>query len=275
MRLPLWLDPGGPPHGERVTITVDVDAAVTVLAPTGRWSRPLHRAAGSAVRKCLGEQPAALVLDLNDLEDRAAGSVATWLHAGRAGAALQPAVRVVACMPAEAPLAVRLARTRSARFLPRYDSVTEARAALAGGELRVDRMQLRLEPDALSPALARNLVTDACAAWRLPGVLHPARLVMSELARNAVVHARTPYHVVVARRPDGLHLIVSDRSPHRPERLAPEPADHRWRPRGQGLRIVEAAATAWGWLPTAEGKMVWANLREGHPAPPRGALSPP
>ena len=105
--------------------------------------------------------------------------------------------------------------------------------------------------------------SEACAAWRLPAVLYPARLVMSELAANGVEHSGGPIGVVVARRGPALHLVVADRDPRLPHviELAEAPPTRLWETRGQGLRTVRAAAAAWGALPTAEGKLVWATVR--------------
>jgi hypothetical protein len=66
----------------------------------------------------------------------------------------------------------------------------------------------------------------------------------------------------VSRRGAGVHLTVSDglASPPRlihPARPRPgRPLDER----GLGLQLVAGAATAWGWLPTPTGKVVWAAL---------------
>ena len=170
---------------------------------------------------------------------------------------------VVACAPGGAVLADRLHRLGQRR-LPVCPTMPLAEAALAARLAPADRLLLRLPADPDTPALARNLVTEACAAWRLPGVLHPARLVMSELAANAVEHAGGSAVVVaVERRGDGLHLVVADRDPRLPRLIEwpVTPPGRIWESRGQGLRTVRAASAAWGALPTADGKLVWATVR--------------
>lgn len=120
---------------------------------------------------------------------------------------------------------------------------------------------LAAEPDAAS--LARVLVADACLAWRLPELLHPARRVMSELVLNAVEHAGTDVVVTITRRGIGLHLAVCDGDPRLPELRVPArvrrgaPLDER----GRGLRVVQAAATGWGAVRTPTGKVVWASVQ--------------
>jgi anti-sigma regulatory factor (Ser/Thr protein kinase) len=129
-----------------------------------------------------------------------------------------------------------------------------------------EQLALTLAPDPDAPALARNLVGDACRAWRLPDLLHPGRLVMSELVTNAVEHARSTIRVELSRRVSGLRIAVSDASPVLPHLidLAPPRRGLPLDERGRGLRTVQAVATAWGAMPTANGKVVWATLR-----PPR------
>jgi anti-sigma regulatory factor (Ser/Thr protein kinase) len=122
-----------------------------------------------------------------------------------------------------------------------------------------------LAPDPDAASLAGTMVADACLAWRLPDLLHPARRVLSELVHNAVEHARTEVRVTLTRRGDGLCLAVSDGDPRLPRLRVPAPV-RRGRPldeRGCGLRLVQAAATGWGAQPTPTGKVVWALLCRG------------
>ncbi len=121
-------------------------------------------------------------------------------------------------------------------------------------------MHLPAEPE--SPAVARNLVGDACCRWDRPHLLHPARLVVSELVTNAVEHAGSEITVVVSRHGDGLHLAVADAVPELPRilRIAPPRPDRPLDERGRGLRTVQATATDWGSAVTPSGKVVWATI---------------
>jgi hypothetical protein len=73
--------------------------------------------------------------------------------------------------------------------------------------------------------------------------------------------------VTVCRRATGLRLSVRDGDPRLPYLRDPAPGvagGDQHDGGGQGLRIVDAAATAWGAMPTHDGKLVWATLRDGH-----------
>ena len=125
------------------------------------------------------------------------------------------------------------------------------------------RMVLPLSPDPDAPALARDLIGDACRVWQLPEVFYPGRLVMSELVTNAVEHARARISVVVTSRAGGLLVAVEDDCPALPRLIDQEPPrrGHPLNERGRGLRTVQATATRWGVLPLVNGKLVWALIR--------------
>jgi len=85
-------------------------------------------------------------------------------------------------------------------------------------------------------------------------------LLASELATNASLHARTSFEVAVrcddaARR---VRVEVTDFAGGEPTPRTPTPAE----PRGRGLRILAATASAWGvdQAPGEPGKTVWFEL---------------
>jgi anti-sigma regulatory factor (Ser/Thr protein kinase) len=126
-----------------------------------------------------------------------------------------------------------------------------------------DQRRAELPATYASAALARDLVGQACTDWRLGEVLHPARLIASELATNAIEHARTPFLVVLSLRGPMLHLAVQDGDPRLPRLLDPGTYDpfSPLADRGRGLRVVAGQATSWGAMPSRYGKVVWATLR--------------
>jgi len=252
-----------PPSEDReIRIEGDLDAAVALMTVRGHWDRSLRHAVTTELHKCLAEHPEALIVDLSGLDDPYSMSAPTWMSARHAAAAREPAVQLALCIPPRLPLADRMQRLGARRFLPVYAKVRQARVAIAGRLPLTERVTLTLPPEPDSPSYARNLVADACLAWGRPELMHPARLVMSELVTNAIEHAGTPMGVVVGLRGDGVHVTVSD-GVAAPPRLVEPARPRRDRPldeRGLGLQVVRGTAATWGWLPTRTGKMVWATL---------------
>jgi anti-sigma regulatory factor (Ser/Thr protein kinase) len=78
-------------------------------------------------------------------------------------------------------------------------------------------------------------------------------LLVSEVASNAVLHARSPFTVTVERRGSNLRVAVSDSSAVLPvvKHLSNEATT------GRGLRILGHLAQAWGVEPDGDGKTVW------------------
>ena len=88
-------------------------------------------------------------------------------------------------------------------------------------------------------------------------LLEDARVVVTELAANAVLHAGSAFSVSIAGDGARLRIGVRDRSRAMP---APqEPSAHRLS--GRGLVIVSALASRWGVEPRPDGKVVWVELR--------------
>jgi hypothetical protein len=252
-----------PVHEPTVHVESDVDAAVTLMTVFGGWAPVLANAVALALHKCLHDHPEALIVDLSRLSDPRTESTSTWIGAQRAAATLNPPLELALCVPPDLPLAHRLQRLSSRDHLPVYARVRQARVAIAGRLPAGDRMGLTMAPEPEAPSLARDLIGGACRAWGLPELLHPARLVMSELVTNAVEHAGTDLTVVVTRRGSGLHLAVADGYAEHPRmiKMRPPRRGYPLDERGRGLRTVAGTATAWGSLPTPLGKVVWANLQ--------------
>jgi anti-sigma regulatory factor (Ser/Thr protein kinase) len=252
-------------HESSLAFTTDIDTAVVEMAVHGRWGQRLSMDISVGVRKCLAEHPAAVIADLRDLGDPKGMSVAMWLAGCRAAAALHPPARLAVCVPPQTMLARRLRSVGAERFLPMFATMPEARAAVTSRLPLTDRLQLQLPPEPTSASIARDMVGQACHAWSLPEVLHPARLVMSELVANALEHSGTDMLVTVSQRGAALHLSVGDGSPQLPRLLDPapvlpgQPLDER----GVGLQLVHTVAAAWGSMPTRDGKTVWATVRPG------------
>jgi anti-sigma regulatory factor (Ser/Thr protein kinase) len=88
-------------------------------------------------------------------------------------------------------------------------------------------------------------------------LLDDARLVVTELATNAIVHAGSAFLVLAQVHESGVRVSVSDNSPIRPAVRGSDPLALS----GRGLQLVQALSDDWGVEVTAEGKTVWADLR--------------
>ena len=128
-----------------------------------------------------------------------------------------------------------------------------------GITLSFDQAQAWVLPSDLSAASqARGHVAAICAG--LPDeTVYTARLLVTELVSNAVLHGRGTVVLTVAREPAGVRVEVHDESPRPPVVLHRSPmAEH-----GAGLRLVSAMAGSWGTEPLADGhpgKRVWFTL---------------
>jgi anti-sigma regulatory factor (Ser/Thr protein kinase) len=115
-----------------------------------------------------------------------------------------------------------------------------------------------LPADPLSQALARDFVSQHLLAHRLAHLVEDVRLVVSELAANAVTHAQSPFAVTLSRANGSVLLAIKDESTSVPVRSAPDVMDMS----GRGLMIVESLCREWGVSIDGRGrKSVWASFR--------------
>ena len=116
-------------------------------------------------------------------------------------------------------------------------------------------------PEPVSVLHARRFLRETLNLWSLQAVGDDAAVVLSELATNAVIHARTDFTVRLS--PSGkqaLHLSVTDGSTHMPRRRT-----NRHATSGRGLQLIDALSTERGTtLNGVEGKTVWAVLPPHH-----------
>jgi DcmR-like sensory protein/histidine kinase-like protein len=120
------------------------------------------------------------------------------------------------------------------------------------------------DPDLEAPRRVRALLRSALS--ELPvnqDLIECGTLAASELAANAVLHARTPFRLLVQARESSLWIAVEDRSPLRDRREVLGRTPH-------GLALIAAFALRWGVTPYNNGKVVWAELPLDGLATPAG-----
>jgi hypothetical protein len=118
------------------------------------------------------------------------------------------------------------------------------------------------EPTPLSASHARAFVSQHLIEHRLLYLVDPVRLVVSELATNALVHAQTTFAVSLRTVDETVLLTVRDRSGALPAGRCAQAMDST----GRGLDIVDIISLAWGITEDPAGsKAVWASfaLRAG------------
>lgn len=108
-----------------------------------------------------------------------------------------------------------------------------------------------------SASKARDFICQHLAAHQLPYLVEDVRLVASELATNAMVHARTPFVVTLSERDGVVRLTIRDGSTSIPVRSTPQVMDMS----GRGLMLVELLSNEWGASADPDGtKTVWASF---------------
>lgn len=131
----------------------------------------------------------------------------------------------------------------------------EQHAALDSDHAESSRMYL---PVSESVRASRSFVVAALHRLEADDLVHDATLIVSELATNAVRHARSPFRVSVSEL-GGLVCIsvkdVGDGHAALPATAADDEAVE-----GRGMAIIDALAHRWGYSALDDGKVVWAQL---------------
>lgn len=115
---------------------------------------------------------------------------------------------------------------------------------------------LALRMDVGAASAARAFVEEQCLVWGCLDAVDTAKLIVSELVTNAVLHAASHPQLLVSYNGMTMRLQVSDDS-----HAAPMPRVAAFEDEsGRGLLLVDAFAAAWGVEDADSGKRVWAEL---------------
>jgi anti-sigma regulatory factor (Ser/Thr protein kinase) len=126
-------------------------------------------------------------------------------------------------------------------------------------------VSVELPDDATAPSVARRQARSVLGSWRLPALLDPLLLVVSELVGNAVRHGRAPIGMLLRRSDGRVRVEVHDEESAAPATASGLPGDDQ--ECGRGLFLVDAVASETGveQIPD-DGKVVWATLDQDEPA---------
>jgi len=104
-----------------------------------------------------------------------------------------------------------------------------------------------------APAAARHFAVATLNAWGAGDLAGDVALVVTELAANAFVHARSAFLVILSVHDDLLRISVRDAAPLDGAELRAAPL--------HGLAVVDALASRWGVESLGNaGKTVWVDL---------------
>lgn len=130
-------------------------------------------------------------------------------------------------------------------------------ASLVAGAPAAAPLGVDLDPVPGAARTARLLLTQGCQRWRVPQLIEPAAVALTEMVNNVVVHAGTTMSVRVGFRDGCLRLSVRDGSAARPSPSRPVPPTALG---GRGMFLVDSVAQRWGCTQLSDGKLVWAVL---------------
>jgi len=111
--------------------------------------------------------------------------------------------------------------------------------------------------DPRSPREARHAIEELLGPALDDETRAAVLLAVSELATNAVLHARTTFEVRLGFGADCVRIEVADGDPTIPEPGSPDLLDVS----GRGLLLVAGIAERWGVEPRPRGKTVWFERR--------------
>jgi anti-sigma regulatory factor (Ser/Thr protein kinase) len=138
---------------------------------------------------------------------------------------------------------------RHSAVLPLFGATVQGRAGRDGAE----RLFL-VAPTA--PQDVRSFVRSVLDGWGAHSRDGEAEIVASELATNAVRHARSPFVITLTRGSETIRIAVRDTSFERPVHIVRDNCELG----GRGVRLVAALAKEWGVVDEVDGKSVWADV---------------
>ena len=246
------------PTDSACTLTVTAEAVrdASVLTASGVLDTTTYRGLRDRIIKTALEEPAVVIIDASCLFVPAESAwvvftSAAW-HVGR-----WPEVPIMLVCE---HCAGRSAITRNgvARYVPVYQTVAEAMAALSSDAPWRHRRRARadLPADLSSLRRSRDLVEEWFTAWSQTELIPAGKVVVTTFVENVLQHTDSQPAIRLETDGSTVTVAVADGS-HQPPSLNENSmaAD-----RPSGLKIVAALCRMWGNAPTPSGKTVWAVM---------------
>jgi len=158
--------------------------------------------------------------------------------------------------------AYRCRAMETAEAVPSYCEVCSLHSDVVGGPPALEDAQLigTFPCSVYAARYARRFVSDALSAWGFPQLLDNGWQIVSELAINAISHARSSFTVSLARSDTTIRIAVGDTDDSVPDFTTKSSVAGS----GRGLKLVEALSVRWDHTPTPGGKLVWADVPMPH-----------
>ena len=102
----------------------------------------------------------------------------------------------------------------------------------------------------------RSFARHVLRTWGYDQLAADAEVIVSELVTNAMLHARSPFRVSIARTNSSITISVRDACPDPPTRVTGSVL----RKGGRGIALVAALSHTWGSREEADGKTVFAKI---------------
>ncbi|MCU4185416.1 WYL domain-containing protein [Acidiferrimicrobium sp. IK] len=245
---------------ERLPVTVRLAVERSIA---GELPRRLGEAVRDQVVDALAADGSRIVVDVGFRSD--ADAVAAVLSLGSAAEILSPpALRSRAAAEAAAVAAVHqadrspCAAVGSGPERPVGDGrgwVDRAGSRPREPEESVLQASRMFEPETAEVIAARHFVLEVLHEWGIPD--GDVSLLVSELATNAVLHARSEFTVTVQAGGGRVRVGVSDRNSRMPQMAVVPPDAYS----GRGLMLVQALASSWGVdAHDNNGKTIWFEM---------------
>jgi anti-anti-sigma regulatory factor len=225
-----------------------------------------YRQARNAVTKVALEQPAAVIVDVDCLD--VCGDYAWAVFTSARWQVNQwPDVPIV-LVSSEAVRRRRLAGMAVARYVPVFESVAAAAAAIAEGNCRYrHRARARFAQHDGGLRAAQMFVRNHLMAWSMFDRIALTTMLATVFIENASSYVGDGCDLRLEGSDDEVVVAVSDSCTAQVSRRDRVPACIP-----AGLDIVASLCRRWGSTQTSDGRIVWAHIDSGNRPPRSGGV---